>query len=108
MIDGFIQNDALPWLQPGIFLTGNRFYHQLQLAAEHAALVVLITQLNACLGREAFELIVCLRHHLSKMGFQFLPREPGAARPDDSQCNHHTRSYQRFFHFDIHKINPGV
>lgn len=46
MIDHFVKHNALPGGQPAVSLTGDRLHHQLQMAAEQPALVVLIAQLQ--------------------------------------------------------------
>ncbi len=43
MIDHFVKHHALPGGQPAVSLTGDRLHHQLQMAAEQPALVVLLS-----------------------------------------------------------------
>lgn len=46
MIDHLVKHHALSGGQPAVSLTGDGLHHQLQMAAEQPALVVLIAQLQ--------------------------------------------------------------
>ena len=46
MIDHLVKYHALSGGQPAVGLTGDRLNHQLQMAAEQPALVILIAQLQ--------------------------------------------------------------
>ncbi|MNC26591.1 hypothetical protein D3C75_747290 [compost metagenome] len=78
MIDLFVQDNALARLQPRAFGAGQRFNHQLQMAGEHAALIVLIAQFEPGF----FDFAICLSHHLGHAGFQLFPGKPGSTCPD--------------------------
>ena len=82
MADHFIQHHALAWLQPAVFITGHWLHHQLHMAGEHAALIVLIAQFQTCFRRAALNLSISLCHHLSQTAFQLFPGKPGGTRPD--------------------------
>ena len=83
MADGLIKQHALTRFQPGFFRACYRFYDHFQLAAEHAALIILIAHFKASFWCAQLKLRVGLRHHISNMGLQLFARVPGASRPDN-------------------------
>ena len=82
MINRFVEDDALTAFNPRIFFPGNGFHQQLQLAAEYAAMIVLITDFQIGFRSCQFELRVRLRDHVFEMGFNLLACIPCAACPD--------------------------
>ncbi|MNE31391.1 hypothetical protein D3C80_1249570 [compost metagenome] len=82
VIDHFIQHNALPSFQPGIFCPGDGLHDQLHMAGKHAALIILIAQFQPGFRGGAFHFAVGLRHHLCQTAFQLLTGEPGRACPD--------------------------
>ncbi len=82
MIHHFVQHQALSWLQPWILRASDRFKHQLQMAFEQAALVILVTDLQPGFWRGALKLAVRLRDHFCQMALQLFPGIPGRTRPD--------------------------
>ena len=82
MINRFVEDDALTAFNPRIFFPGNGFHQQLQLAAEYAAMIVLITHFQVGFRSCQYELRVRLRDHVFEMGFNLLACIPCAACPD--------------------------
>ncbi|MNY63129.1 hypothetical protein D3C86_2000480 [compost metagenome] len=82
MIDHFVQYHALTGLQPAIFTACNGFNHQLHVALEDAALIILIAQFQPGFGCRTFNFAVGLRHHFRQTALQLLTGEPRSTRPD--------------------------
>ncbi|CCK02449.1 hypothetical protein BN129_997 [Cronobacter sakazakii 701] len=89
-----LQYDALTRLQQRFLLTRRRFHHQLQMAAEQAALVILVAQLKPRLRRVALKLRVGFCHHVADMFFKLLTGVPRTTCPDDPESDNHAHGNQ--------------
>ncbi len=99
MVDGFVKDDALARLQERvIFGLGVGLQHQLRGAAEYAALVILIAELEAAVGRQGVELRIGVLHQFIHMAFQLLTGKPCRAGPDYAQGDNHTYGNVGLFH----------
>ena len=97
MINRFVEDDALTAFNPRIFFPGNGFHQQLQLTAEYAAMIVLITHFQVGFRSGQFELRVRLRDEGNTVPFIARYRKEITGGLDDTQLrNLETRlSYLR-------------
>ncbi len=99
MIDGFVQDDALAWFQQRIiFRLRVGLNHQIHFAAEHAALIVLIADLQSAVRGISIQLSISVLHQLIPVAFNLLAGEPCRASPDYAQCDDDTYGNIGLFH----------
>ncbi|CCJ75095.1 hypothetical protein BN135_159 [Cronobacter muytjensii 530] len=96
-----IQHHALARLQQRFLLARRGFDHQLQMAAEQAALVILVAKLKPGLRRAELKLRVGFGDHFADMFFKLLTGVPRATCPDNPESDNHAHGDQRFFHSSV-------